>query len=125
MPAIKARKKIGKSIWNNPSKQINKIGNNQLNENARNLLFFFIKKLKLNSINLNQSQVNKPYRKNIWSKFPKNKFDRVVIEIPPSNIPKDNKKDSDGWLLYRADKFFFKYKIDIKIEKTLFFNLST
>ena len=58
--------------------------------------------------------------KNIWLKFPKNKSDRIVIEIPPSNIPKDNKKDSDGWLMYRADKFFFKRKTNIKIEKILF-----
>ena len=109
---------MGKSIWNTPSKQINKIGNNQLNENARNLLFFFIKKLKLSSINLNQSQVNKPYKKNIWLKLPKNESDRIVIEIPPNKIPKDNKKDSDGWLLYRNDRFFFKYKIDILFQHT-------
>ena len=48
-----------------PKQAINKIGNNQLIENARNLLFFLTKKLKLNSIDLNHNQVNKPYRKNI------------------------------------------------------------
>ena len=87
---------MGKLICNNPRKQINKIGNNQLNENARNLLFFLIKKLKFNSTNLNQNQVKKKYKRYITSKFPKNKFKKLVIKVPPSSVPKDNKNGSDG-----------------------------
>ena len=55
----------------------------QLKENAINLLFFFIKKLKLNSINLNQSQVNKPYRKILDLNFQKIKDQLMQLAEHP------------------------------------------
>ena len=41
---------------------------------------------------------------------PKKRFKNIVNEVPPTNIPKDNKKGPEGLKLYKFNNFFFKIK---------------
>ena len=84
------------------------IGVIQLIENARYLLIFWlIRRLKIISFNLNQSQVKSAKNRYILSKFPNTKLDRLNIKKPLNNIMIETINDSWCLLLKKIEKLFF------------------
>ena len=65
-----------------------------------------MRRLKIPSFNLSQSQVSSAQNKYTLLKLPNNKLDKPKINRPLNNIITETINDSDGLLLYKIEKLF-------------------